>query len=256
MVEKVDIPVEETKESQEYIDKMTQKADDAQKVATESAPAKEEAPKEEAPILGKFKTQEDLVKSYQELEKKLGEVNPSKEETTPRNELKATEQSKVAFDFTSAQKEFEETGKLSDDTVSSLEKAGLPKSYIDNYIAGLDAVAQQFESKAFESTGGEDNYKKMTEWVSDNLTPSEVKQFNDNIGKDNDTALFTIKGMYARYSAETREPNLATGTTGQSQGAAYESVGQMKADMKDPRYATDSAFRKMVADKVAKSKVI
>ena len=47
MVEKVDIPVEETKESQEYIDKMTQKADDAQKVATESAPAKEEAPKED-----------------------------------------------------------------------------------------------------------------------------------------------------------------------------------------------------------------
>ena len=42
----------------------------------------------------------------------------------------------------------------------------------------------------------------------------------------------------------------------QSCGSAYESVGQMKADMSDPRYATDSAFRKMVADKVARSKVI
>ena len=69
--------------------------------------------------------------------------------------------------------------------------------------------------------------------------------------------IFTIKGMYARFNSETREPNLATGTTGQSQGgAAYESIGQMKADMQDPKYATDSAFRKMVADKVARSKVI
>ena len=35
-----------------------------------------------------------------------------------------------------------------------------------------------------------------------------------------------------------------------------ESIGQMKADMANPKYATDSAFRKMVADKVTRSKVI
>jgi hypothetical protein len=68
--------------------------------------------------------------------------------------------------------------------------------------------------------------------------------------------MFAIKGMYARFSSETREPNLSTGDNQQSTGSAYESVGQMKADMSDPRYATDSAFRKMVADKVARSKVI
>ena len=202
MAEKVDVPAEEVKETQEYIDEMSKKADDANNVATnETAPTPE--PVKEELILGKFKSQDDLIKSYQELERKQSE--------TPKE---------------------------------------------DNYLAGLDAVASKFEQQAFDSTGGEDNYTKMTDWITENLPEAEIQQFNDNIGKDNDTALFTIKGMYARYQSETKEPNLVTGNNAQQSGTAYESVGQMKADMADPRYATDSAFRKMVADKVSRSKVL
>lgn len=246
MADKVEVPAEEVKETQEYLDEMSKKADDAQQVATESAPTSE--PVKEELILGKFKSQEDLIKSYQELERKQSEA--------PKEETKLEADKPVNFDFSSAEKEFEENGELSENTLQSLEKAGLPKSYIDNYLAGLDAVAQKFEQQAFDSTGGEENYKRMTDWVTDNLPESEIQQFNDNIGKDNETALFTIKGMYARFQSETKEPNLATGTNAQQSGASYESVGQMKADMADPRYATDSAFRKMVADKISRSKVI
>jgi len=252
MVDKVEMPVEEVKETQEYLDEMSKKADGANNVANnETAPSEE--PKKEELILGKFKSQEDLIKSYQELERKQTELNKPKE-TKDEKPLEANQ--KVNFDFSLAQKEFDDTGELSEKTIESLEQAGLPKSYIDNYIAGLDAVAKQFEQRAFESTGGEENYKQMTDWVSKTLSESEIKQFNDNIGRDNDTALFTIKGMYARYSAETREPNLATGSNAQQSGSGYESIGQMKADMANPKYATDSAFRKMVADKVSRSKVI
>jgi hypothetical protein len=252
MVDKVEIPVEEVKETQEYLDEMSKKADGANNVANnEIAPSEE--PKKEELILGKFKSQEDLIKSYQELERKQTELNKPKE-TKDEKPLEANQ--KVNFDFSLAQKEFDDTGELSEKTIESLEQAGLPKSYIDNYIVGLDAVAKQFEQRAFESTGGEENYKQMTDWVSKTLSESEIKQFNDNIGRDNDIALFTIKGMYARYSAETREPNLATGSNAQQSGSGYESIGQMKADMANPKYATDSAFRKMVADKVARSKVI
>jgi hypothetical protein len=252
MVDKVEIPVEEVKETQEYLDEMSKKADGANNVANnEIAPSEE--PKKEELILGKFKSQEDLIKSYQELERKQTELNKPKE-TKDEKPLEANQ--KVNFDFSLAQKEFDDTGELSEKTIESLEQAGLPKSYIDNYITGLDAVAKQFEQRAFESTGGEENYKQMTDWVSKTLSESEIKQFNDNIGRDNDIALFTIKGMYARYSAETREPNLATGSNAQQSGSGYESIGQMKADMANPKYATDSAFRKMVADKVARSKVI
>ena len=250
MVEKVDIPVEEKQETQEYLDEMSKKADVANEVKTEEAPSTEEA----KPILGKFKTQDDLIKSYQELEKKLSERQEDKTFENEKTEDKPLEAGK--FDFASAEKEFTEKGELSEDTLNNLEKMGLPKSYVDNYIAGLEAQSQAFEQTAYNATGGEENYKNMTDWVTQNLPPEEIQQFNDSINQSNDSAMFAIKGMYARYSAETREPNLSTGDNSQSSGSAYESVGQMKADMSDPRYATDSAFRKMVADKVARSKVI
>ena len=250
MVEKVDIPVEEKQETQEYLDEMSKKADVANEVKIEEAPSTEE----ESPILGNFKTQDDLIKSYQELEKKLSERQEDKTFENEKTEDKPLEAGK--FDFASAEKEFTEKGELSEDTLNNLEKMGLPKSYVDNYIAGLEAQSQAFEQTAYNATGGEENYKSMTDWVTQNLPQEEIQQFNDSINQSNDSAMFAIKGMYARYSAETREPNLSTGDNSQSSGSAYESVGQMKADMSDPRYATDSAFRKMVADKVARSKVI
>lgn len=250
MVEKVDVPVEEQKETQEYLDEMSKKADTANEVKTEEAPSVEE----EKPILGKFKTQDDLIKSYQELEKKLSSREEDKTFENEKTEDKPLEAGK--FDFASAEKEFTEKGELSEDTLNSLEKMGLPKSYVDNYIAGLDAQSKAFEQTAYNATGGEENYKSMTDWVTQNLPEAEVKQFNNSINESNDSAMFAIKGMYARYSAETREPSLATGNNAQQTGSAYESIGQMKADMANPKYATDSAFRKMVADKVARSKVI
>lgn len=250
MVEKVDIPVEEKPETQEYLDEMSKKADVANEVKTEEAPSVEE----QKPVLGKFKTQEDLVKSYQELEKKLSERQEDKTFENEKTEDKPLEAGK--FDFASAEKEFTENGELSENTLNTLEKMGLPKSYVDNYIAGLEAQSKAFEQTAYNATGGEENYKSMTDWVTNNLPPEEIQQFNESINQSNDSAMFAIKGMYARFSSETREPNLSTGDNQQSTGSAYESVGQMKADMSDPRYATDSAFRKMVADKVARSKVI
>ena len=251
MVEKVDIPVEEKTETQEYLDEMSKKADVANEVKVEEAPSTEE-PK---PILGKFKTQEDLIKSYQELEKKLS-ADKSEDKSFENEKTEDTPLEAGKFDFANAEKEFTENGELSENTLNSLEKMGLPKSYVDNYLAGLEAQSQAFEQTAYNATGGEENYKSMTEWVTNNLPPEEIQQFNDSINQSNDSAMFAIKGMYARFSSETREPNLSTGDNQQSTGSAYESVGQMKADMSDPRYATDSAFRKMVADKVARSKVI
>tara|TARA_R100000700_G_C3172297_1_gene146839 strand:+ start:1689 stop:2459 length:771 start_codon:yes stop_codon:yes gene_type:complete len=256
MVEKVDVPVDETpKESQEYIDKMVEKADQNNPAAQPQSEEENKTYENESKILGKFNTQDELIKSYQELEKKLG----SQTKTEEKVPLKAEEKPEglKGIDFNSISNEFEENGKLSDDTYKNLESAGLPKSYVDNYIEGLKASSEKFENQAYDLTGGKDNYSKMIGWVKDNLTPDEVKMFNDGIEKDNTTALYTIKGMYARYSALTSEPNLVSAETGQaSSGVRYESVAQMKADMANPKYQSDPAFRKEVQDKLSRSEIL
>ena len=97
----------------------------------------------------------------------------------------------------------------------------------------------------------------MTDWVASNLSAEEVKAFNDGVSSDNNTALYHIKNMTARFNSETREPNLKYGQTNTAtSGARYESLAQMKADMKDPRYATDNAFRKEVEAKLSRSDIL
>ena len=246
-------PEQETKDTPEYIESMVKKSEGNTPVSEEVLPTE---PKEEELILGKFKTQEDLLKSYQELEKKLS--TPVEKNEEKPNTLKAEDQAKAPiFNFEDAQNEFQENGSLSEATVTNLEKAGLPKSYIDSYLAGLEAMASKFEQNAYEVTGGEENYKKMTEWVSNNLSAEEVKVFNDGVSADNNTALYHIKNMAARFNSETKEPLLKYGETNTStSGARYESISQMKADMNDPRYAKDQAFRKEVEQKLSRSNIL
>ena len=96
----------------------------------------------------------------------------------------------------------------------------------------------------------------MTAWVASNLAETEVQKFNDGVASDDQTAIYTIKGMFARYNQANREPNLRLGETStQSSGDAYESIAQMKEDMKNPKYNTDPAFRSMVENKLSRSKI-
>ncbi|MDA9679094.1 hypothetical protein N9T79_00050 [Candidatus Pelagibacter sp.] len=255
---KLQIPEETSKDSQEHIDAMVKKADEGANTTDidtgeVTAPAKEEAPKVEEKILGKFNSQEELIKSYQELEKKIGQ--PKEEDQPLTAEPKAD--GLKGIDFSSVQNEFEENGELSEATIKSLEDSGLPKSYVDNYIEGIKAVATKFEAEAHESVGGKEEYGKMIDWVQSNLSETEIQMFNEGIDRDNQTAIYTIKGMAARYRAETTEPSLTVGETGTAtSGLKYESMAQVKTDMSNPKYANDPAFRKQVEEKLARSTII
>ena len=255
---KLQIPEETSKDSQEHIDAMVKKADEGANTTDidtgeVTTPAKEEAPKVEEKILGKFNSQEELIKSYQELEKKIGQ--PKEEDQPLTAEPKAD--GLKGIDFSSVQNEFEENGELSEATIKSLEDSGLPKSYVDNYIEGIKAVATKFEAEAHESVGGKEEYGKMIDWVQSNLSETEIQMFNEGIDRDNQTAIYTIKGMAARYRAETTEPSLTVGETGTAtSGLKYESMAQVKTDMSNPKYANDPAFRKQVEEKLARSTII
>ena len=65
MVEKVDVPVDETpKESQEYIDKMVEKADQNNPAAQPQSEEENKTYENESKILGKFNTQDELIKYF------------------------------------------------------------------------------------------------------------------------------------------------------------------------------------------------
>jgi hypothetical protein len=208
----------------------------------------------------KFKSPEDMAKAYKELETKLGKPEASDEVST--SDDKATEEQAQAaveeagLDFDALQKEFDANGELSEDTLKDLEKAKIPSSMVDAYIAGQKAIAEAQVAQIYNLTGGEDGYKDMATWMRQTLAPGEIEAFDASLDQSVDIAKIAIQGMYARYTADNgAEPKLIGGTTTGSASASFQSRQELTAAMKDPRYAKDPAYQEDVKRRLANSNI-
>ena len=201
----------------------------------------------------KFKSPEDLAKSYSELEKKLSQ--PTEEEAQPEAEAAETEQS-PAPQFDKYAEEFANSGELSADSFSELEKMGYPKEMVDTYIQGLQASQTADANTVMQVAGGEDGYKELTDWARDNMAEAELNVYNQMVGSSTDNAKVAVEWLMSRREASGAvEPNLLSGKNTGSPREEYRSTAEVVAAMKDPRYQADPAFRKDVEEKLARSSV-
>ena len=66
-----------------------------------------------------------------------------------------------------------------------------------------------------------------------------------------------VKGLYAQFiSAGGNPPDLSQGGTSGSSVVPFGSAAQVTESMRDPRYATDPAFRANVEKRLAVSNVL
>jgi len=239
---------EEAPESQEHVQAML----DKERTETEERPDW---------LPEKFKSVEDMAKAYSALESKLGQPQ-QEEETTEEVEVSGEESaSDVAqllddkgLDFDVFQQEYAENGGLSEDAYQALQEAGFPRSMVDSWVAGQDALAAQMTSEMYDVAGGGEQYAQMVQWAANSLPESEVAAYNATMESgDPNMIRLAVQGLNARYRSEA-EPTLMQGGTGAvSSGGRFESTAELTAAMGDPRYAKDPAYRQSIADKLAKS---
>ena len=230
---------------------------------TSEAPAVEEQVSKPEGLPEKFNSVEDMAKSYAELEAKLGQP---KEE--PKEEAKAEEQPKsdleiqadeavesAGLDMDSLSAEYAESGQLADESYERLEKVGISRDIVDQFIAGQEARALQQGSEVKSIVGGEAAYIEMTQWAGNNLSTAEVEAYNKAVNSgEMETIKLAVTGLQARYiAAEGSDPKLLSGKAGATSQGGYESLAQVQADMGDPRYAKDPAFQAEVQEKLANS---
>ena len=255
MVDKVEIQEQET-----GIEKPVEQNNETQ--STQSKP--EGLPE-------KFNSVQDLAKSYAELEKKLGEqsqetkeqidpVSKATAKTDPSNsdnklEIAEKAVSDAGLDMSSLQQEYSEKGELDAKSYEALEKVGITKQYVDNYIAGQEALANQQANEIKSTVGGDEVYQEMVDWASKNMTEGEKQAYNKAVNSgDMDTvklAVNALKGQYER--ANGVEPNLVEGKAQPSQEQGFQSWAQVTEAMADPRYAKDIAYQNDVKNKLANS---
>jgi len=245
-------------------------------------------------LAGKFKDQDALVGGYKNAESKIGaqalEIKQLKEKlaeagvtvegvdatgdpspTVPDAsdasdadagadaadaDAGAADAADAPVDLSAFEQSYLENGELTAEDYASLEKAGYPKETVDNYIAGQEALRDNFRKEAFESVGGEAEYEKVVEWAAEALNESEIEAIDELLGsRDINTVKTALTSLKTRYTeAVGTHPSLVEGDSPASKaGDGFASSAEMTAAMGDPRYSKDPAYRKAVIEKVHRS---
>jgi hypothetical protein len=261
---------------------------------TQPSEPQAEAPVEETKILGKFESQADLEKAYQELESKLGKSNEQgrNEEDTSDSEGEFSEESeetKLPSDEVdeSSEEDVENTEELDESDESVSDEKVTPKSQVDGAFKALaeagemtDEVKEQFEAVGISEelvgqfrelvefkaeveykeqvgiAGGKDQYAAMLVWAKENLTDSEVSTFDATIDTGvSDDIKSAIKNLKARMDTTgKKKSNLVKADKVAKGRSVYENEAAFHKDQADERWSTDPNYRELVMAKLSRSK--
>lgn len=224
-----------------------------EQLKVDEEPAEEERPEW---LDEKFESPEEMAKAYKALQQKMSKPKAEKKESAKTEEASAPEATTSAIE--DARSEFADSGELSDKAFDALEKAGLPRSFVEQYIAGQQAMSVQQAATIQESIGGAGNYEAMAEWAGENLADGDLDAFNDIVeGPSVEQARVAVKGLYAQFQAAGgKGPALVQGSTSGDAGVKpFGSTAQVTEAMRDPRYASDPAYRENVEKRMSVSSI-
>jgi hypothetical protein len=234
-------------------------------------------------LAGKFKSVEDLERSYQELEKKLGrpERQSTEQEAPPQAEGYTQEQAVEVYGQEAVETLASKGVDLADvmfradsgEDVSShydalAEAFNVPRQVVENYVAKAQASTGQQAGLSEADTaqvksmvGGDEGFAELSKWAASNLNAQELADYNAVVDSGNKEAIqWALRAMVARRAAPDAviEPKLYGGGDAPQQ-SRFESQQQVldamgKTNERGQRlYEVDEAYRSKVAKMLAAS---
>ena len=221
---------------------------------------------EEAQLLaGKFKDAEELEKAYIELQGKLGQ--PKEETAEDSEELEIEPEGKKEEEAEEPASDFldrlwdEAQNEYTDATMQELAKMD-PKDLAQMHLKyrsenQQEQISESQVKQLKDIAGGENEYKGMMDWAQSNLQKGEIDMY-DTVMERGDplSCYFAVQALKYRFDDSSGvEGKMLTGKAPSTKGDQFKSQAQVIEAMNDPRYETDPAFRKEVADKLERSDV-
>ena len=243
-------------------------------------------------LAGKYKNAEDLEKAYVELQKKLGDKDGVSQERQETQEVETEESDDPqlykedgSVNYESVSRDYGETlstlfkeknvdpysiadhfyknnGQITQEMHDQLTGAGIAKEAVDAYLAGRaqdmgmnSQIAQTDINSIYQSVGGEQKYKTLMNWASQNLSQDSINSFDNlvNTGDANSIQL-AVNGLVAQYQNDNGyEGRMLTGKAAKTNTDVYQSQAQLVEAMADPRYDRDPAYREAVREKLDRS---
>ena len=217
-------------------------------------------------IGGKFRSQEDLLKAYQELERKQSQdAQPDPDPRQPQGytDAQAVEQygEELVNQFREAGLDMKDlmwkvdTGvDVSDQYDAMAAAAGMPRHVIENYVARNRNVAEAEaapmtaadEAALKNEVGGPEAFTKLSQWAKEGggLTEAELADYNAVVDSGNKQAIrWALKAIQAKANGPaTTEPKLIRGQAPVTEPAKFNS----QAEMLEAMNARDSRGRKKI----------
>ena len=192
------------------------------------------------------------TKDKEPTEKKVEEKTPEaeikeiedgvKEQQKAEDEVKSDLTSK-GVDYDALVKEYEDNGKLSDESMKALKGAGYPEAVVNAFIKGFEAQVNEFTNAVYKMAGGEKEYGRLCEFVK-GLGEADVQAFNETINSGSLTQLSAlINGYKAQMTTKYGTANRSIlGGASVVESTGFNSKEAMIKAMNDPRYGTDMAY--------------
>ena len=225
-------------------------------------------------IGGKFKSQDDLLKAYNELQSKLGQSEPNENEGEPEDPTEEPDEQSEEVEeqpdvdenvqtFVDISERFDAEGGLTKEdlaTLTEMDATTLVETYFKYHEqqtgAARQTAANQTAMKSIrDAVGGDEAYGEMITWAGSNLNEQEIQQFNDVIATNNASAItYAVQFMNNRWrGSEGYEAPLVTGKKAPAKSKVFRSQAELSRAISDPRYAQDPAYRMDVEEKLARS---
>mgnify|MGYP001285627666 CR=1 FL=1 len=197
------------------------KIDQARADLYDEATGNEPGEPEESLILGKYKSQSDLVDAYKNLQRENERLRTGEPE---------------------AEAEYEQP---------EADEAEEPNNQL------TDEDAARIRENMFSQAGGMDRYQALMGWASQNLDEGRAAAFNESLQSGNEGAILSqLKGIqFDHMMATGYEPKLTGGRAPTNDVRGFASEAQVIAAMQDPRYGNDPAYIKEVEQRIAVSDV-
>lgn len=175
----------------------------------------------------------------------------------------AVEAGKVtAEDITAIKAEYAKDGELSEASYAKLAEAGYTKRFVDSFVRGQEALAEQYAAGVVRYAGGADQFNRILSHLETNDKSTKEALESAIVRKDLVTAkailnlagktLGKTKGVAPARTLTQQAKPVVTQKAPQAV-AGFESKGDMIKAMSDPRYLRDAAYTNSVRAKVAAS---
>ena len=234
---------------------------------------------QEGLLAGKYKDAAELEKAYVELQSKLGEksnkdsgeVGDTKDSSEVESE-KTTEETEETSQtspeaelITSASDEFNENGKLSDETLekfSAMSSKDLVKAYMEAQANApedanitVEDLSDASVNEVKNFVGGEKTYADIVNWASENLDQKSIDAFDSIVNTGSvDAIKLAVSGLKSQYdNANGYEGKMYTGKAPKTSKDVFRSQAELVEAMSDRRYDRDPAYRQDVIEKLERS---